>query len=293
MTPIHYIVVATDFSPGATAALDRAVQLARTHGASLRLLHVFDVSTGHSLRGVFDPQRLALDAPPDVQFQRRLTELATSLAAQTGLQVEARFTVGQAASAISAFVSAHATALLVMASRSEPGMLGVGRTASSVLRWPTCPVLVVRVGQVRPYARALTAVDLSPLALRAADFAMALFPAIQHYLLLAYTPGLEGALGRQAVLPESSAATGDVMHTHAGQELESLARKLSERTQLPVLSEVINDVPAGAIVERAAALHVDCVVVGHHGPRAGAEGQMGSMAQHILQHTLRDVLVVP
>lgn len=60
MTTIRSIVVATDFSPGATAALERAVQLAVAHGASLRLLHAFDVSAWHSLKGVFDPQRLTM-----------------------------------------------------------------------------------------------------------------------------------------------------------------------------------------------------------------------------------------
>lgn len=38
MTTIRSIVAATDFSPGSYAVVERAVQLAVAHGASLRLL---------------------------------------------------------------------------------------------------------------------------------------------------------------------------------------------------------------------------------------------------------------
>ena len=44
MTAIRSYVAATDFSPGSNAALERAVSLAATHGASLRLLHGFAVA---------------------------------------------------------------------------------------------------------------------------------------------------------------------------------------------------------------------------------------------------------
>lgn len=64
MTMIRTIVAATDFSPGSHAAVERAVQPAEAHGASRRLLHAFDVSAWHSLKGVFDPQRLTMRPPP-------------------------------------------------------------------------------------------------------------------------------------------------------------------------------------------------------------------------------------
>ena len=63
MTMIRTIVAATDFSPGSHAAVERAVQPAEAHGASRRLLHAFDVSAWHSLKGVFDPQRLTMRPP--------------------------------------------------------------------------------------------------------------------------------------------------------------------------------------------------------------------------------------
>lgn len=67
MSMIRSIVAATDFSPGANAAVERAVQLTVAHVASLRLLHAFDVSAWHSLKGVFDAQHLTMNPPPDVR----------------------------------------------------------------------------------------------------------------------------------------------------------------------------------------------------------------------------------
>ena len=42
MASIRNIVVATDFSKASVAAVERAAQLAVTHGARLCLLHAFD-----------------------------------------------------------------------------------------------------------------------------------------------------------------------------------------------------------------------------------------------------------
>ena len=44
MTAIRRIVAVTDFPPGQHAAVERAVVLAATHSASLRLLHAFAVA---------------------------------------------------------------------------------------------------------------------------------------------------------------------------------------------------------------------------------------------------------
>lgn len=291
MTTIRNIVVATDFSPGANMAVDRAVRLAQAHGASLRLLHVVDVSAWHSLMGVFDPQRLARQPPPDVLIKRRLTDLAASLAVQTGLQVEARFTVGKVEGAIHAYVVAHDTALLVVGSRAEPGMAGLGSTASKVVRSPICPVLIVRSSDPPSYDKVLCAVDLSEGSIRAAARAITLFPKTHHLLLCAVDPALERAFPMDAVAPEPTRSQSESMHSLAARQLGQLAQDLSGKTVYPVATQVVDDVPARVIVEQAAMLPADCVVVGHHGH--GSERLLGSMAQHVLQHTARDVLVVP
>lgn len=293
MTKIFSIVAATDFSPGSSAAVERAVQLAVAHGASLRLLHAFDVSAWHSLKGVFDPQRLTLSPPPDVRMQQHLTDLAASLMTQTGLEVEARFTVGDADSAINAYVTAHDISLVVIGSRAEPAMPGLGSTASKVVRSPACPILIVRSTVSRPYDKVLSAVDMRDGSIRAASGAIMLFPAAHHHLLYVVDPALERALWMGDVAREQTQVLHDSMHAKAVRQLEQLAQELTKDAVHQVTAEVVDDVPARAIALRAAALPADCVAVGHHGQGAVAEHLLGSMAQHVLHHTLRDVLVVP
>lgn len=293
MTTFRNIVVGTDFSAGAQAAVERAVQLALAHGASLRLLHAFDVSVRHSLKGVFDAKRFTTDVLPDVRTQHRLNELAQALAARTGLEVQARFSVGRADSAINTYAREHAGALVVIGSRADPALLGLGSSAAKVLRAPAGPILVVRWAESRPYQQVLSAVDLGDASLALAALAIGLFPGAQHHLLHVLDPAQERAVWMDAQSKEPIERLHQAMLAQASEQLAELVQALPKETVHPLATELLGQVPARAIVERAAALPADCVVVGYGGQDTAGERLLGNMAQHVLQHTLRDVLVVP
>jgi nucleotide-binding universal stress UspA family protein len=290
---LRRILVATDFSPGAAAAVERAVELARAHGAALDLLHVFDVGAWHSLKGVFDAQRLTVDPPPDVASRQRLSDVAAKLAADAGLEVEAHFGIGAAAERIVAHARERGCALVVLGARADPGWLGLGGTASKVVRAPSCPVLTVRLNAARPYERVLIAVDLREGALKASQFALRLLPQARHHAFYALDPASERDLRIGGLGQEHVRLLRDSMRAYAHRELEQLASGLSRDARHAVSAEVVDDVPSRAIVQRAASMPADCVVVGHHGEAALAERWLGNMAQHVLHHTNRDVLVVP
>lgn len=284
MKQLHSIAVATDFSPGSNAALERAVQLALAHRASLRLLHAFDVSVGHSLQGIFDPQRLSTTAPPDVLMRQHLNEVAVGLVRQTGLRVETGFSIGQVDSAIASYVGAHEVSLLVMSSRAQPAVAGLGSTALKLLRSLDCPVLIVRSGGERPDEKALVAIDLRAGAARVVAAALRVFPAAQHRLLHALVPASPG----QA---EPAAGGREAARAQAERELAQVAGELAQRVEHPLRTEVVDGVPSRVVLEQAAKLHADCVVLGK--PARGVERPLGSIAEHVLQHSLRDVLMVP
>ena len=285
MTTIHSIAAATDFSPGSNAAVERAVQLALAHGATLRLLHAFDVSAGQSLKGLFNPERFTAEAPPDVQMRQHLSHLAASLAVETGLRVDAGFAIGKPVSAINAYLAEHQVALLVIGSRADPALPGLGHTASKVLRSLACPALVVRTGGNQPYAHVLMGVDLKDTSARVAVAALNCLPAAQHHLLHAVDPA--NAKEPMDVLNES-------LHAVAARKLDKLAKELTVRFGQHVAAEVVDDVPLRAIVARARALHADCVAVGYRGQGAHhVELLMGSLVEQVLHETLCDVLVVP
>lgn len=292
MTTIRSLVAATDFSPGSDAAVARAVQLAREHDAALHLLHAFDVSAWHSLKGVFDAQRLTFDPPPDVRVRQRLIDLAASLVAQTGLMVEAHFSLGAAPGAIDAYVRANAISLAVVGSRAEPSLSGLGSTASKVVAAPACPVLIVRSAEARPYDKVLAAIDLREGSMRAASFAIALLPAAHHHLLYVMDPDLNRVLKVGGVRDDQARLLRDSMRDLANRELQQWTQGMAAQATHALIAEVVDDAPSRAIVVRAAALPADCVVVGHHGLGLNEERFLGNMAQHVIHHTTRDVLVV-
>lgn len=293
MTKIRSIVAATDFSSGAAAAVERAVQLAQAHGAALHLLHAFDVDAWRSLRSLFDVHRLTTDPPQDLHTQQRLADLAAALAAQSGLEVEAHFGVGAPEKVIDAYVKSHKASLIVVGARAEPGVLGVGGTASKLVRSPACPVLIVRQHEARSYDKVMSAVDLREVSVRAAGFAVALLPSAHHHLAFAVDPALDRALWLGELGQDDDAGLRDSVRLRANRELQQLVLGLSAEPRHPIEAEVVDDVPARGLVVRAWSLPADCVVVGHHGQGPIEESLLGNMAQHLMHHTTCDVLIVP
>jgi len=293
MTTIHSILVATDFSPGANAGVERAVDLARAHHASLRLVHAFDVSLWNSLKSVFDAAGLSAQPPSDVQMRQRVIDAATTLAHRTGLVVDAEFGAGSPQRLIEAAVRQHASSLVVVGSRADPELQGLGSTASKLVRTPPCPVLVVRTEGTTPYEKVMCAVDLREGSVRAAGFALKLLPSAHHHLLYALDPGVDRSFWVGGLGTAQAQAMHESLHEHAERALQQLARSLRDLSPHPLAAEVADDAPARAILVRAAELAADCVVVGHHGEGPATDHLLGSMAQHAIQYTTRDVLVVP
>lgn len=292
MTTIRSIVAATDFSPASDAAVRRAAQLAVTQGVPLCLLHAFDIGARHGLKGVVDAQRLPAGPAPEVRVRKRLADCAASLAAHSGLEVGVHFGVGPPAKVIDAYVGAHAGVLVVIGSRAEPALSGLGSTALKVVRRPSCPILIVRVADDRPYDNVVSAVDLREGSVRAASLAVELFPAAHHHLLYALDEA-SGSAGWGGLDGERLRLMQESLHGRAERELQQFAQRLSARARHAPTAVVADDVPARAILVAAANLGAGCVVVGHHGRGTATDSDLGSMAQHVIHAALSDVLVVP
>ena len=174
-----------------------------------------------------------------MRMQRRLSDLTATLATRTGLEVEARFSIGSAHSAINKYVTAHAPSLVVLGSRAEPAMPGLGSTALKVLRSPACPMLIVRSTKSRPCAKVLSAVDMRDGPVRAAKAAIRLFPAAHQHLLHAVDPTLELALWMGDVAKEQIRLLHDSLHTKALRQLAQLAQELTREADHQVGAEAV------------------------------------------------------
>jgi len=292
MQPIRRVLVATDFSTGSDAAVERAVRIARTHGACVDLVQAFDAGAWQALRAVFDLKRLSGQPAPEAGLRERLAARAAELAAREGLVVESHLGVGAPAAVIEARARAMKAALLVIARRSEPAAPGVSSTLLRVLRSAPCPVLVTRAGTVTDYARVLSAIDLREVSRQAAAGAMALFPKAAHRLLYVIDPQWESEAQRGQ---GDAAPLGDLiaaLHGRAQQQLGALAGELRADGGTAPDAAVVEAIPALGIVQHAATWPADCVVVGRHGQGLVADSLLGSTALDVIHHSGRDVLVV-
>ena len=285
MSSFRKITVASDGSPGAKAAVERAAQLAAQHGTELCLLQACDPGAPHSSGPTLDERVVTL--------RERLAASASLVARRMGIRVESAVDVGPAHVVIGEHVQSQKPSLLVLGSRFDPATAGLGGTALKVLRAPACAVLVVRTNDTRPYRNILSAVDLRDGSVRAAVAALALFPQAHHHLLYAVAPALDSSLEAGGVDSAQVQSLHESMHRHAERELGLLAQGLSAKSMHAVHAEVAGDVPARAVLVGAATLPADCVVVGHHDSAAIGQTELGSMALHVLQFVPGDVLVVP
>jgi len=291
---IRNIVVATDFSDASVAALARAAQLAVLHGARLCLLHAFDEKARREWQSVVAAQRRAsTQESAEQRLRQRLADSAALLARQLVVEVTSHYEAGPAPAVIDAYARTHPDSLVVVGSRADPELAGLGSTAWKVARRPVAPTLIVRATERRPYQTILSAVDLREGSLRAVSLAVDLFRDANHHLLYALDPILPIAPWASEQAEAQLRSEHESLYAQAGVDLDKLAQQLSRRTAHRVQAAVADDVPARAILVAAVNLSADCVVVGHHGDGPPTDCDMGSMAQHVIHSAVSDVLVVP
>lgn len=147
---IKRILVPTDFSAAADAALDFARTIAATFGASLHLLHVFE--------DPFVPGAFGVDTyapiPPATHaalFDDAKARLAHRLPAADLARFHGTTEIvnGISALTIVEYASEHAIDLIVMGTHGRTGMahLLIGSVAERVVRTAECPVLTVHQGR--------------------------------------------------------------------------------------------------------------------------------------------------
>jgi nucleotide-binding universal stress UspA family protein len=140
------ILCATDFSDTAEAAWEMACELARVHGATLGLVHVFVELPAYAM---------APEAPGPVAGQiweeqrrwvRQSLDERVAGARTAGLTAKGLLVTGSAAPAIAETAAAEHADLLVIGTHGRTGInrLLIGSIAERVIRIAPCPVLTVK-----------------------------------------------------------------------------------------------------------------------------------------------------
>ena len=138
---ITRILVPTDFSPQADAALGYARGIAREFGSELHLLHVLDNMFLRAMAG--DPRDLETAALR--QLDERLTAEDRRLGAIATLEKS-----DEPAKEIVQYAGEAGIDLIVMGTHGRTGLPHVllGSVAERVIRRARCPVLTIRDGHV-------------------------------------------------------------------------------------------------------------------------------------------------
>jgi nucleotide-binding universal stress UspA family protein len=137
------ILVPTDGSPGAAAAVDHALDLAETYGATVHALYVVDVrmspiSTDTDREAVLQLLERSSDDPTGSILER---------AEREGIPAVEAVRVGVPHEEIGAYVDEHGVDLVVMGTHGRAGLERtlLGSVTERVLRTVEVPVMAVRV----------------------------------------------------------------------------------------------------------------------------------------------------
>ncbi len=145
---IKNILLPTDFTEGARAALPYAVDLAKAYGAKLYIVHViYDVSAATGLH----VPHVSLDAMYEEMQKGAEKEIGKFGAEElSGLRdTETRILIGVPYEEILNFAQENGIDLIIMGTHGRSGLDRVifGSTAEKVVRNASCPVLTVRSQQ--------------------------------------------------------------------------------------------------------------------------------------------------
>lgn len=271
------ILVALNSPNGRDAAFERALVLAQSSGAELYLLHAVPLNYPFSFRAAERLDRMA-------DMRQR--------AEQAGLRVQTVEQAGDPAEIIELHANARAVDLIVMGGEPRRGWWRHrSLVAERVIRRTTVPTLVVAsdvAGRPASFQEVLVAVDLSAASKDVLSHAVGLTAGEATQLTVMHTAkGVEeaDAVRNRArwVVPE--------YRTHileqARRSLEGSVSAVPEIVDTRV--EVSTGSAARAILERAAGMNADLVVMG----RSRGFKVLGSTALRVLRKNDRALLVVP
>jgi nucleotide-binding universal stress UspA family protein len=285
------ILVATDFSRAADAALRWAAAIAEEHGASMLLLHALPL---------YGATADYLPSPPEMEEHlrgaavERLGNLAGEISPE--IAVETRLEIGLPSQTVVEAARAHAADLVVVGSRGLSNLAHVllGSTAERIVQRAPCPVLVVHPDDERhrPVRTILVPTDFSPASRRAAAAAENWLSRLEApvRLVLLHAFHLPVEYTAYGAVPTSLHFAQDAGE-RAEESLATLAAEL-RRDGLTVDTLAREGYPPETIVAVAREIDADVIALGTHGRTGLRHLLLGSNAERVVQKAGCPVLTV-
>jgi len=294
---LRHLLVATDFSPIADAALDRAVAIAKAHQARLTLAYAEAVvdprATGESassLANELDTLAAALKEDERRQLDLRLDKIRGE-----GIEVDIAVRTGPPDEAITELARTLGVNLIVVGTHGRTGIgrFMIGSVAELIVRRASCDVLVSRGSATTGmFANALVATDFSTTAERALLSTMDLVgPGVPIQLVHAWQYPV-GSWGLSLLGAQSKAATTvREAITHTAEEHGARLLAAHQRDGHPLTFELAEGPPADVVTRLAEERAYDLVAIGTHGYRGFERFLLGSVAEATVRHSPCSVLI--
>lgn len=291
MNPINAILVATDFSAAANAAVRRAALLAQEHEAKLRLLHV--VEGGGVYRAVkglrldhFDPSLNAALASADLSL------FAGELARTLDVVVDV---VVKRGDPLDILKHESRRVDLVVLGQSVGGSvkrLVQGSLADRLLSACACPVLVVKQKAEASYRRVLTAFNFTPASDAAALAGATLAPSAEKHFTHVLLPKNGGAGHRLRV------SAHVLRRLRSRKEAGAVARMRRRVATMGFDSREVHFAvsrgsSASSILLQQQRHGADLIAVGRQRRSNWLDALMRSVSRRVLARSQGDVLLVP
>jgi nucleotide-binding universal stress UspA family protein len=180
------ILVATDFSPPATQALNLAIAISKVFDSSIHVVHA-------ALPYVYAAATYPMSADCfNINVDRGRAEMAQLIAKcpdLAGITFKATVTRGEPVEQVEQIVAEEKIDLIVVGSHGYSGLekVALGSIAETILRRSPCPVLIAGPHcrpELHPFRSVLLATDLKTTGLRAAQYASALAEKVSGQLTL-------------------------------------------------------------------------------------------------------------
>ena len=272
---LRCILLATDLSARCDRAQDRAVQLAREHGAKLIAVCVNETSLGDVLTA--RRSQVVDRNAAERRFRAGLgsVDVQAELVLETGHAVEVIRKTAEAR---------HCDLIVTGVARDETlSRLLLGTTVEKLAREAAQPILVVRERPHHDYRDFVAAVDFSEGSRQALQAALTLFPDARPLLFHAFSAHNAHA---EAAVVEQARAKAD------NEVTEFMKRNAALLNRPDIEWKIEHGLPEDVLPDYVARHPTELLVVGTHGRTGILRTAIGSVAEQLIQHTPCDVLIV-
>jgi nucleotide-binding universal stress UspA family protein len=287
------ILVPTDGSVRAEAAVQHALNLATTFGSRVHFLSIVDERAYSTTVADVDPVARGQRERSERHATEGVRALATR-ATKRGVPYQTVVEHGVPHETILSYVDEHDVDLIAMGTHGRTGLdhLLLGSVTERLVRTSDVPVLTVRLEPDDvSYDRILIPTDGSEAAATAIEHGITVaerYDATVHALSVVDLDSLPGGYGDRSVLPDARRS----LEQRAERAVETVAERC-ERHGLEVVTAIQQGTPSRVIHDYVDETEIDLVTMSTHG-RTGLERYLvGSTTERVVRTSDAPVLTVP